>query len=62
MKKICLNCTFCDVAYPDMDVREVAEENDFLICSKTKQKTDNYGTCKQFEKSKSREDDIKAGC
>lgn len=62
MKKICLNCTFCDVAFPDVDVRELKKEDDYLICLLTNKKTDDYATCKKWTKSKLREADLKAGC
>lgn len=35
MKKICLNCNFADVAFPDIDVRELKEEDNYLICTHT---------------------------
>jgi len=62
MKKICLNCEFCDVAFPDIDVRELKEEENYLICLLKNAKTDDYGTCKKWMKSKAREADLKAGC
>lgn len=62
MRKICLNCNFCDVAFPDVDVRELKAEDDYLICLKTKEKVDDYATCKTWKASKERENDIKAGC
>lgn len=62
MKKICLNCEFCDVAFPDIDVRELKEEENYLICLLKNAKTDDYDTCKKWMKSKAREADIKAGC
>ena len=60
MKKICLNCHFCDVALPDIDVRELKEEEDYLICLLKNAKTNDYDTCKKWKKSLSREADIKA--
>ena len=62
MKKICLNCRLCVLAFPDVDIRELKAEDDYLICSKTKTKTEDYFTCKDWVKSKERELDIKAGC
>lgn len=62
MKKICLNCNFCDLAFPDVDVRELKEEDDYLICQQTNKKTDDYDTCGKWTKNKQREDDLKAGC
>ena len=46
MKKICLNCHFCDVAFPDVDVRELKEEEDYLICLLKNTKTNDYYTKK----------------
>ena len=63
MKKICLNCTFCDLAFPDVDVRELKEEDDYLICTLLHRKeTKENNTCRWWEPSKEREADIKAGC
>lgn len=62
MKKICLNCNFCDVAFPDVDVRWLKDEDDYLVCLLTKQKTDDRATCKEWVKSEAREADIKVGC
>ena len=62
MKKVCLNCHFCDVAFPDIDVRELKEEDNYLICLLIKEKTDDYGTCEKWKKSLSRENDLKCGC
>lgn len=62
MKKVCLNCYFCDVSFPDVDIRELKAEDSYLICKKTDEKTDDYGTCENWKKSKGRESDLKAGC
>lgn len=62
MKKICLNCHFCDVAFPDVDIRELKKEDNYLICEKKNDKTDDYSTCKMWKASKGRKSDLKAGC
>ena len=62
MKKVCLNCEFCDVAFPDVDIRELKEEDNYLICLLTKEKTDDCGTCEKWKKSLERESDLKCGC
>lgn len=62
MKKCCLNCEFCDVSFPDVDIRELKAEDDYLICLNTKTKTDDYHKCKLFKPSKGRKDDLKVGC
>ena len=62
MKKICLNCEFCDVAYPDIDVLKLKEEDDYLVCLDTKEKVEDNFTCKKYKKSKGREADLKVGC
>lgn len=62
VKKICLNCHFCDVAYPDESILEVELEEDYLICLQTNKKTDDYETCKNWQKCKGREADLKMGC
>ena len=62
MKKICLNCHFCDVAFPDIDVRFLEAETDYLICLKTGKKVDDDYTCEKYKPSKGREDDLKVGC
>lgn len=62
MKRICINCTFCDMAFPDVDVFELKAEDDYLICQIKNTKTDDNDTCKKWTKSKEREADIKAGC
>lgn len=62
MKKICLNCNFCDVSFPDTDIRELKPEDDYLVCYLTKEKVDDYQKCGKYVPSKTREADIKAGC
>ena len=65
MKKICINCFLCDVANADKEygsIAEMMEDDDYLICLLTNQKTDDNSTCKKWTKSKLREADLKAGC
>lgn len=62
MKKICINCTFCDMAFPDIDVFELKAEDDYLICKLSNTRTEDCYTCKKWVKSKERESDLKAGC
>lgn len=64
MKKICLNCSFCDVALRDKEYDSILDmiaddENNYLICLKYNKKTDDYFTCKEYKKDKNRENDLR---
>ena len=55
MKKHCINCHFADTVNADKEYESIAEmmdDEDYLICTRSFHKKDDYDTCRLWKKCK----------
>lgn len=57
VKKVCINCEFADMAFADKEYESIADmvadsQNDYLVCTRSIKKVDDYDTCRLWKKCK----------